>query len=376
MVSNTRDRNIDSSRREDSRKGQVDRCEVIFVWPHVKPYPEDKNFNVVDVQLIDRPRIDGKAEVVKFVKLNCIQQYHGLWQGHPWNPRIGDMIYIYWLNEREALVLGTCTSVEQEPICRSEADDKHQEFVYKLCPWEEPKKNEDGNYVEFPPPKHPECFKWWPKTRDWIRIHDCPNGHNRPQCDALAPCTCLDDLQAGTWLKVFSDISPTVLDKRRRVKFHHHCGSIVIFDEDGTIYEENRVEEDPRGHIWWYPTGTIDVHSEPSEPDGARVRVVADDDHDIADEHGEIAAELTHLPTSATVRIYKDGCIRIRSGNDGSEVFLGTSGNCWLWDIKNDTYIEFEEGNCTIKANTITLDGDVTLNGNLTIGGTCNLRGE
>ena len=37
MVANTRDRNIDSSRREDSRVGTVDRCEVIRVYPHVAP---------------------------------------------------------------------------------------------------------------------------------------------------------------------------------------------------------------------------------------------------------------------------------------------------------------------------------------------------
>ena len=152
---NTRDRNIDSSRREDSRKGQVDRCEVINVRPHVRPYPADKDFNTVDVQLIDRPRIEGKPLTIEYVKLNSLQRDHGLFQGHPWNPRIGDMIYVYWLAEREALVLGICTSIEQEPVCRSKADDQQQEYVFKLCPWEEPGKNQDGNYVIFPPPKHP-----------------------------------------------------------------------------------------------------------------------------------------------------------------------------------------------------------------------------
>ena len=54
MVANTRDRNIDSSRREDSRVGTVDRCEVIRVYPHVAPLASgDKNFNTVDLQLID-----------------------------------------------------------------------------------------------------------------------------------------------------------------------------------------------------------------------------------------------------------------------------------------------------------------------------------
>lgn len=369
MVCNTRDRNIDSSRREDSRKGQVDRCEVIFVHPHKKPYPTDKNFNVVDVQLIDRPRIGGKAPIVKFIKLNSLLRYHGRFQGEPWNPRIGDMIYIYWLNEREALVLGQCASVEQEPVCRSEADEKDQEYVFKLCPWEEPRRNEDGNFVEFPLPKHPECFKWWPKTRDVIWAHDCVLGHTRPQCDL---CTCLDDHTSGTWLKLFSDISPTQLDKPQRVKFHHVSGSISLWDEDGTIYHENRVQEDPRGHIRFDPTGTIDVHSEQPDDDGSMLRVVANEDN-ISDDHGPIAAELTHLPTMATVRIYKNGCIRIRAGGstNTSEIFLGNNGNCWLWDMTHDNYIEFKtSGECEIKSNHVTIIGDVTITGDATIEGT------
>ena len=72
MVSNTRDRNIDSSRREDSRKGQVDRCEVINDRPHVRRYPADKDFNTVDVQLIDRPRIEGGPLTIEYVKLNSL----------------------------------------------------------------------------------------------------------------------------------------------------------------------------------------------------------------------------------------------------------------------------------------------------------------
>ncbi len=306
MVSNTRDRNIDSSRREDSRKGKVDRCEVINVRPHVNPYPDDKDFNTVDVQLIDRPRVSDAALTIRYVKLNSLLTDHGRFQGTPWTPRIGDMIYVYWLAEREALVLGFCTSVEQEPVCRSEATAEHQEIVHKRAPWEQPGLNEDKNYVIFPPPKRPDCFKWWPITRDYITIHDCPYGHNRPQCDKLAPCTCLDDLQAGTWRKVFSDISPTLLDKPRRVKFHHHCGSIYYFDEDGTFHIQGKVAEDPRGLIHHDPTGTMRMRAEPEGEDGAMVRVVAKEDADL------VAVEMIWEPNSY-VRINKDGSIIIKA---------------------------------------------------------------
>lgn len=256
MVSNVRDRNIDSSRREDSRKGQVDRCEVINVRPHVAPYPEDKDFNTVDVQLIDRPRINGKPLHIKYVKLNSLQREHGRFQGNPWNARIGDMIYVYWLAEREALVLGTCTSVEQEPVCRSQADAHHQEYVFKLSPWEEPKQNDDHNYVEFPNPKHPECYKWWPKTRDSLWIFDCLEGHNTPSCCAQA-CNSLDDHQSSTCFKNFSDISPTTIDLPRRFKFLHHCGSFWYYDDDGTIEIASKLNAALKCHQTFYPSGRI-----------------------------------------------------------------------------------------------------------------------
>ena len=256
MVSNLRDRNIDSSRREDSRKGQVDRCEVVNVRPHVAPYPDDKDFNTVDVQLIDRPRINGKPLHIKYVKLNSLQRYHGRFQGEPWNARIGDMIYVYWLAEREALVLGLCTSVEQEPVCRSQADAHHQEYVFKLSPWEEPKQNDDHNYVEFPDPKHPECYKWWPKTRDSLWIFDCLEGHNTPSCCGQA-CNSLDDHQSSTCFKNFSDLSPTTIDLPRRFKFLHKCGSYWFYDNDGTIHIAGKVSGNIKNQQIFYPSGKI-----------------------------------------------------------------------------------------------------------------------
>jgi len=364
MVSNTRDRNIDSSRREDSRKGQVDRCEVINVRPHVRPYPADKDFNTVDVQLIDRPRIEGEPLTIEYVKLNSLQRHHGLFQGHPWNPRIGDMIYVYWLAEREALVLGICTSIEQEPLCRSKADDQQQEFVFKLSPWEEPGKNQDGNYVSFPPPKHPTCWKWWPKTRDFIWIFDCKNGHDCASCDRTAPCNGLDDLIARTYFKIFSDISNTIKDKIWRFKFHHNSGSVLVFDNDGSVHLENKTQcstcggsgcsgtcstcggtglvddelcpacggcgqlacsscggdgGDGKGHSHHYPSGSSDIHAGnphpckdfiplASEDNGVRVAVSHPDDATV-----DFAAEIKQFSTGAYIKILKNGDIKVYS---------------------------------------------------------------
>jgi hypothetical protein len=275
MVSNSRDRNIDSSRREDARKGQVTRCEVIYVRPHVAPYPEDKDFNTVDMRMIDWPREGDKPIILEYVKLNSLLRYHGKFQGEPWTPRIGDMIYVYWLEEREALVLGLCTSIEQEPVCRSQADAHHQEYVFKLSPWEEPKTNQDGNYVEFPNPKHPECYKWWPKTRDSLWIFDCLEGHNTPSCCGQA-CNSLDDHQSSTCFKNFSDISPTTIDLPRRFKFLHRCGSFWYYDDDGTIHIAGKVSGNIKNQQIFYPSGKILLENVVDSCD-----VVLDDDGDI-----------------------------------------------------------------------------------------------
>ena len=275
MVSNSRDRNIDSSRREDARKGQVTRCEVIYVRPHVAPYPEDKDFNTVDMRMIDWPREGNAPLILDYVKLNSLLRYHGKFQGEPWTPRIGDMIYVYWLEEREALVLGLCTSIEQEPVCRSQADAHHQEYVFKLCPWEEPKTNDDKNYIEFPDPKHPECYKWWPKTRDSLWIFDCLEGHNTPSCCAQA-CNSLDDHQSSTCFKNFSELSPTTVDLPRRFKFLHHCGSFWYYDEDGTIHIAGKVSGSLKNQQIFYPSGKILLENVVDSCD-----VVLDDDGDI-----------------------------------------------------------------------------------------------
>lgn len=369
MVLNTRDRSIDSSRREDSRKGQVDRCEVTNVWPHVDPFEGgqgDVNFNVVDVQLIDRPlNSDGSATHIKRARINCLQHYHGLFQGNPWNPRIGDMVLVYWISEREGLVLGSVTSAQQEPVCRSEATAEHQEIVCKRSPWEQPIQDaHTKNYIIFPPPKHPDCFKWWPITRDYITIHDCPYGHARPECDKNAPCTCLDDLQSGTWWKVFSDISPTELDKPQRVKFHHECGSVEYWDHDGTFHLQGAVAGVLKGYINHAPTGTIEVKSASSAATGSRMIVVAPDDASHTDDYGEIVWDQVNVEKMCLVRGYKDGAVRLRSSTDPTglvgrcEVFLGVDGHCYLWNGVDNASIEFFAGGVT----TITAPEEINLN--------------
>jgi hypothetical protein len=263
MVANTRDRNIDSSRREDSRVGTVDRCEVIRVYPHVAPLASgDKNFNTVDLQLIDRPyEDDGSLPIIERAEVNTIQHDHGRFQGRPFNYRVGDLVLVYWLSERRGIILGALPTDEQEPVCRSQADSDHQEFVFKLCPWEAPHQDPiTKSFTEFPDPKHPECYKWWPKTRDSLWIFDCLEGHNTPSCCGQA-CNSLDDHQSSTCFKNFSDISPTTIDKAWRFKFLHHCGSYWWFDDDGQWRICGASGGKELGFIHHYADGKIEINS-------------------------------------------------------------------------------------------------------------------
>ena len=278
MVANTRDRNIDSSRREDSRVGTVDRCEVIRVHPHVAPLASgDKNFNTVDLQLIDRPyEDDGSLPIIERAEVNTIQHDHGRFQGRPFNYRVGDLVLVYWLSERRGIILGALPTDEQEPVCRSQADSDHQEFVFKLCPWEAPYQDPiTKSFTEFPDPKHPECYKWWPKTRDSLWIFDCLEGHNTPSCCGQA-CNSLDDHQSSTCFKNFSDISPTTIDLPRRFKFLHKCGSYWYYDNDGSIHIAGKVSGDLKNQEIFYPSGKILLENVVDSCD-----VVLDDDGDI-----------------------------------------------------------------------------------------------
>lgn len=330
-----RDGSIDNARRDDLRAGLFDVVEVIEVFPHVNTYESgDKDFNSCTVRLISRWS-EEDAKLLRRVRLMPLQRNHGLFQGDTWNPRIGDNVLIAWLNGQEAVVMGSIASYQQEPVCRSEATRYDQERVYKRSPWEEPREMEsakakdferqaDGswketlrkfrNYLWFPKPKNPDCHKWWPLTRDSIFIHDCPNGHAHPECNKDTPCTCLDDIQCGTWLKIFSSISPTMVDLVRRVKFHHHCGSVFFFDDDGVIHLENKTSEGypactatRKGQIHFEPTGTIWMRSEPETSDAAMVRVVSKEDQD------SIRVEMVDETTDAYVRIMKNGEVMIYS---------------------------------------------------------------
>lgn len=355
-------RNFDLMTRDGHFTNVLERCEVIAVHPHVDPFPGDVHYNHVDLQLIDRPR-DAEGRPEQLLDVPVSQRLHGKFRGVPWNPQIGDMVIIAWLNDDVCFVLCTIPAEEQEPVCRSMADDYQQEVVRKLSPWEPPERDEDGNYVIFPNPKNPDCFKWWPKTRDSIYIFDCKNGHDCANCGKLAPCNKLDDIKLRTWFKNFSDISTTTIDEKWRFKFHHNSESVFLFDNDKTIHLANKVGcstcggtgcsgtcptcsgtklvdgelcstcggtgcdtcsscngsgcAEELGHQHFYPEGTNDIHAGFTQPNkdfipladedqGVRVSVVHKDDTSVT-----FSFEAIDFEQSALIRIMKDGQIVI-----------------------------------------------------------------
>jgi hypothetical protein len=156
-------------------------------------------------------------------------------------------------------------------------------------------------------------FKYFDRTRDTIFVHECKTGHESKYCN---DCTGLDAIGCGSTYLMFrsscgcgSDSEadpgtstdncpdcrgtscsgacgctcPECIDNqhygsckcgapecpvckgstcggdcgcskepKRRVKFHHHCGSVQVFDDDGTILIENYVLQETRR----FPKGT------------------------------------------------------------------------------------------------------------------------
>lgn len=336
---NLRDAIYDTIRRELSTLLRIEVGQVERV--HWHKTDGDLDFNVVDVRIRDyKYDISGSKELIR-IRVPVLQREGGRWQGTPWTPKIGDLVLVLFYQNEKAVVLGTLPNWEQPPLCRP-GPRGFDDDVKKLAQWQQPGKDGIGQYVEFKPPKKPYCEKWWGKDRSRIFVLECPLGDEDPSCQKCDDISKITDYSKS--IRIYSSEHP---ERPDFIRIDHVSGAYIEFNTKGTI----------------------DIKSELPPEQGARARVVAEDDSSVSDEHGEIAAEITYVPNKATVRIYKDGCIRARSGNDGSEVFLDTSGRCWMWNLKDDTWIEFDGSECEIKAPTIRLVGDLVVTGSGTVAG-------
>lgn len=306
--------------------------------------PDSKYWNTVTVSVRNvKPDNKDNPPLHRY----CIVLQHDLvgnGYGHPYMPRVGDLVLVLFLLNQKPIVLGTLHSNSMKPVCRapfnptSNVTDARYDEVHKLCQHELPSFDEfkqvrvGGHWIG----KKPTCSKWFHKSRDFIQIFECVKGHEK-FCDL---CTSLDHIvhtDAVTFFKHYaSGIAPgeTISTEMPAWTdwYHHHCGSQYWFKDDGTIKIENWTSNvNQKGHIFYNTKGSIDAHSEPSDLEGSRVWVLAEDDDSHTDSHGTIKAELIYITPDSYVRIYEDGSIVIKGTNCSAS--LNSNGSC---SISND----------------------------------------
>ena len=314
---NVRDRSNNNAKKEDRKIGRSEVCQILDMMPHKAPSPGDRNYNVVTglVKRRMQPFSPNGTEKIIHARLVCMQRFHGKFQGETWEPRIGDLVYVTWIYENTGLVIGIVPTNEQEPVCRPAATRENPDYIFKRCKFKMPGKiGNMEDYVVFPNPEHPDCFHWFHKTRDSVYVWDCPHGHADPSCKL---CDKPDFIKSGTYWKYLSDEYDGEDDKPRRVKFHHHCGSLVILDDDGVIHIENRVAEDPRAHITLYPDASVVIRSSDDDvgnQHGAHIYLAGDH----GSESGKIIVE--NDETQAQAVFDTDGSIELKHSSTSIKI--------------------------------------------------------
>lgn len=392
---------MDQTRRQINRRLRIEVCCVVKINNHYAP--DDKKFNTVDVIMRDRV---AKADEYRFRKQVVVPPNYlgGHCMGATRSPRVGDVVLVLFYGDREAYIMGPAWSWAEYPVCRPTPYD----IADKGGQWMEPFQDQWGDFPRQPYPeiKKPYCFRWFHgpvtgstgKGRDWAWLFDyCHMGDETPSCKDCKDIDCITRC-SNHGMKFYSSETESKVSHPLRGEYFAPCGSYWMFESKCCEDCENCTEEhccselytegkgfwtiqgakaidDLRGHLRHSPTGTMEMHSATpvaAEENnvGHRAKVYSPEDT-TADQHGLIAAELINLEKKALVRIYKDGSIRIRASTDvtgdigKSEVYLGIDGHCWLWNLVDDTYIEFPDGGgCDIK-------DDVHILGNLQIDGFC-----
>ncbi len=326
--------------------------------------PEDHKFNTVDVVMRDRAKKDGKYPIRK--QLPVLQNFlGGHCGGHNWNPRRGDLVWVFFYGGRQGIVLANAWSWAEYPACRPTPYD----ITDKGGQWQAPYQDPCGDFPRQPYPelKKPYCFRWFhgPVTgstgpgRDWAFLFDyCHLGDSSPSCK---DCKNIDSIchVANHFLKFYSTETESRKAYPGRGLYHAPGGAYWLFDSydapDETYISEfythgagfwtiqGAVDEVLKGHIRHYPEGDIEIHSATSSQDGTGTRcTVAAPNSSLFD----FAWEAIHFATGAFRRILKDGKIQ-----DSSPV-----------EIK-------------LTAPDIVLDGDVEITGSCTHGA-CSCDGE
>ena len=370
-MTNLKNRLLDEVMRVIARKFRLEICAVHKIHWHEKP--GDKKFNHIDV--IERDRAQETDDTKSYIreKIPVLQSFlGGHCGGYNWNPRKGDLVYVFFYHERKGICLGNFWGWQEYPICRPTPYDIADKGGQWLEPFQDPK-TLDFPRQPYPPLKKPYCYRWFhgPVTgscgpgRDWAWMMDyCQEG------DAVKDCrTCLniDSLSrnGNRGFKFYSHETESKVAHPLRDLFFNESGSFWMFDAkscadcpecDGSCCSEMYTEgrgywtiqgaisvSSLRGHLRHNPYGSMDLHTETedqpleSETSGVRVAVVS-----ALDSGPDFAWEIKDFLTNAYAKAFKDGKIKIESPSQ-----------------------------ITLKAPTIILDGNVHITGNNQIDGSC-----
>ncbi|OPY54697.1 MAG: hypothetical protein A4E48_00276 [Methanosaeta sp. PtaU1.Bin060] len=330
---NLKNRLTDTTKRLIRRHLKFEMCLVDEVEWHQEP--GDKRFNTVTVLKRDRRAFtdDGKH----YYRPKCLVPLPGIGNHLGWlfSPREGDMVMVYFYQERKGIVLFTIPNWAQLPICRPTPCD----IALKGGQFRRPKRYQptgDFLYYPYPEAKKPYCFRWFHgqdaykageigEGRDWCLIFDyCQLGHSNPECEL---CKTIDSIERlkNQYFKFYSEQTESRKAYPWRAEFKARCGSFWIFESTDSpgeeytseVYTEGegywavqgaKTEDDQevlKGHIRHHPGGDIEIHSATNDPDddtGVRCSLAAPESS-----LWEFAAEIRDFTTGAYVRIEKDG---------------------------------------------------------------------
>jgi hypothetical protein len=297
------------ARKEDYGLRSPEICEVLEVFPHLAPWDGDRNFFVVDLLL--KNRLDPmKANFRR--RCLCLQHdpYFGHCTGTTWMPRLGDLVLLFFIHDNKAIVLGQLPNSEQEPVCKPRDSQVNYDYIRKRAKFILPAKDccTELDYVYFYEPESPvDCNHWYHKTGDELFCWDCPEGIKGVDPHCLG-CLNIDYIKRKTctFIKNHTSESDTQDNLPGRFIFSHRSGSVVLFDDDGTLHIVNQelATTNPNAHITLSQDGTLEVHGQHStainESLGARLTLSPDG-----------KCELKHLANGANITINADGTISI-----------------------------------------------------------------
>lgn len=350
--------------------------------------------------------IKGTPDKVMHHYCLVLQGYSQKFGGHPYTPRIGDMVAVLFILNQKPIVLGTVYTNTQDPVCRAPfsskdpfAIDARYDDVIKWSQWERPTFDRNEEVIEHFPGKHPICDKTFHRNRDQIKVTDCKEGSK----SACKCCTNLDHIKrcGNQWEKIYSCETdakdpehPYLADSsnsiERRHEYHEPCGSYLVYQNYGNGKEQGKglirlenatCENQMKAHLNMSPRGTVDIHTEHSdeiyfhEQNGVRMSVVSAED--IEPDH---SFEAIDFATNSLIEILKNGNINISSLTDSSAIWLNgidrtltLDGDDHIWCLAHENIELITD--LTHVTNDLHVDGDTIVTGTLTHGGgpCCNI---